>query len=312
VKKQSLTLIALVGASLALASCGGESTPTEAAGSIDSATLSALASTTALTDMKAAIVPSASGSITPPLSGLPTGVGFVGSHSLYPESSIYASCMTATGSDVDGADADDIPSSYREDYDCNEIPIPGHNGTSTMTGYISKQDYDDTKYGILGGYMFDFDLNYDQKFSHENNVGNWSGSWGVVISGNTINLVSTFSSEAGSIPTTGEPASLWKATSNFSTAYTPTNAAAPWQAGSVVFSGFSRFSGTLYDNTLKQSYDLDVTFKIESTGLTYDRAACPASFFQNGTYKLTDGAGNVLAFTYVNCTETRTFNGASI
>lgn len=310
-KKQTLTLLALVGASLALASCGGESDPTEAAGSIDSATLSALATTTAFTDMKKAIVPSASGSITPPLSGLPAGVGFMGSHNLESEGDLYTSCTTTSGSDTDGPDGDGIPSFYREDYNCNEIAIPGHNGTTTMTGYMTKQDYNDTKYGVLGGYMFEFDMSYDQKFPHENNLGNWKGSWGAVLNGNTINLISTFSSEAGSIPTGSEPPSQWKASSNFSTAYTPTNANAPWQAGSLSFSGFSRFSGTLYDSNQKTSYGLDVTFKIESSGLTYDRTACPSSFFQNGTYKLIDGTGNVLAFTYVNCTETRTFNGAS-
>ncbi len=309
-KKRFRTIAFIACAGLGLASCGGESELSEAGGSIDQATLTMLLTTTAFSDLTSSIVPSGTGSISLPVPGLPSGVGSLGLGKLgtMAGQADFGTCTVTSGAKTDGVDGDGVPASYREEFNCFGI-----NGTSDLTGFMQMTDYDDTKHGVAGGYLFEFDITYNDRFGHENNFGVWRGTWGVTTSATQISMTSTYSSEAGSIPTADpDNAERWKVQNNHSTVYTPTDMASPWQAGAMTFSGYSRFSGRLYSQAQATVYPLDVTFRVESSNLTYDRTACPGSFFKDGSFTFSDGAGNRFTYTYVNCVQSRAFNGSAI
>ena len=307
--KRSLVAFACAtGLSFGLVSCGGESELSGAGGQIDATTMAQLLGTTAITDMMAAIVPTGTGDVTLPVQGLPGGIGTFSAFKT--QAATFDACTTTTGSKTTDADTDGVPASYREEYNCSGVSTGA--GVSNLLGHMQVTDSDDTKYGLRGGYNFDFDITYEDVMSHETNYGNWGGTWGASFSGSTYTMASKYFYEAGSTPSDGSPTSAWKASHQFTSSYTADDVAQPWESGTMSMNGFSRFSGSLYDQAMGQSYTLDVTFKIEANGLVYDRTACTDDFFKDGTLTFTDGSGNVFKYEYSNCTATRTFNGTSI
>ncbi|MES2962291.1 MAG: hypothetical protein V4760_00270 [Bdellovibrionota bacterium] len=305
--KNRIAVILVVASSLAVTSCGGESDLTAAGGTIESGALATVLAGTAFTDFKTSITPSGTGGLSIPVSGLPTGTGTL--VALAPTG--FEACTTTSGSATDGADADRVRAFYRQDLNCTDLVF--HGGTNTFTGYYQEKDYDETKYGWAGGFLYDFDMTYKSVYSHETNEGRWKGLWSVVNTGTTITTIGEWFSEGGSTPTaTPAQKSVWRSTNKSSTVLTPTNMATPWQAGSTVINGYFGVTGVIYNSTTSTSYGLDVVFKIESQNLTYDRTTCTTGHYKDGTLSFTDGGGNVLKYTWVSCTETRTFNGTTI
>lgn len=310
--KKSRLVLGLLAAPLAImtVSCG-DSEPAGASGSISSSAMTAVVGTTALSDFTGSLKLSATGSVGLPFSNLPSGVGFMATalgDDVQAQAVSYTSCTTTTGSSTDGADGDSIPLSYRQDYSCYDLP-DGNNGLTTLSGYYSVVDMDDSKYGSLGGYRFTFDFAYDDRMSHETNEGSWKGEFENTISSSSISYSGSYSAMGGSTPTSGVGVSKWTWSANHNTTYTPTSIAQPWAAGTMSVSGFYRISGVIYDSGTSTSHNVDVTFEVTSNSLEYDRTACTTGFYKNGSLRLTDGGGNVLLYNYSNCTQTRQFNG---
>lgn len=289
----------------ALTSCGGNAPGelTEASGSIDAASMKAVIAGSggpvSIASLKTSMKIDA-GTVSPPFT-LPSGMGFTNDE--------YTACTTTTGSTTD-ADGDGIAKGFRSTFDCNNVAMQTGNGTLTRVGYYEEADRDDTKVGWLGGFTtkFEFDSAYD--FSHEYGSYVWAGSWDAQTTATSIAMDYGFTiSSTNAVRATGTESTIEYQT-QWKQAYLFDNATTPWMKGTMSLDGFFRLKGSIdYHNEV---HDVAVVFKVTTDHLLYDRTACPTGFFKSGSMSYTDGSGNVLKYSYNNCVETETFNGAPL
>lgn len=296
---------ALAAAVSMTASCGGRPGLAGASGTVNAAALTALFAGTAMGTQLDGLVFTGTGNVTPPL-GLPAGVGFVASLN---KATNYDPCTVKTGSQTTDADADGIAKFFRQDFNCTSLPA--NPGTYSRVGYFQELDKDDTKHSIQGGFKYEMNFSSDYDAPHELDHSVWRGTWEATVDGATIVMGHDYTLVSDNEQRTGPRLiSKFATQTQWTQTYRPTNLALPWQAGTYSLDGFVRFSGNINHNN--KLVPIDVVFAVKATNLTYDRTACPGGHFRNGFMSFTDGGGNVLKYTYVNCTMTRTFNGQTI
>ena len=305
----------VAGALLGLAACGGEPDLTQAGGNIDQASLNIMKANNAFADFTNQIIPQETGAASPKFGNLPTGVGSLSAEEAQARATGYEDCTTSSGSTADGADGDGIFLSYRQDFNCVGIPVTGDSGTSgtsALTGFFSEIDKDDTLSGDKGGYKWQYDITYAYDLSHEKMGGTFSGLSESTFSGGTLTQNWDYKVAANHTDVATGAKSNWYIKSKWLSMYTGDDPANPYLAGTMTLNGFFGLGGNFYESTSKTDVKLDVVFEISTEGLTYDRAACPTSFWKNGKLTFKDGSGNQYTYTYTNCTVATTFNGATI
>lgn len=291
----------VAGSLLCLASCGGEG-DLEVGGTTDMATVQALLPT--FNSMISSFRLSDSGTV-----GLPSTITLPGGVGVFAETGPdFSGCKKETGSKTEDGDNDGIPRNFRQDFDCSNIA--NGTGKSTQVGHYEVTDKDDTKFGVLGGFKFDFDIAYNDEFAHETNKGGFKGTYEATIAGNALTLDSFFNYEGGSVPTDGQPSSYWKSRNEYTTTYTPEDMLAPWTKGKFKIDGKTGYSGTIYVQQTKTEVPFDFVFKINAD-IEYDKAC--GSYYTNGTFRFTDGSNNVFEYKYAGCgNQSITFNGQPV
>lgn len=297
--------LVMIASALALStvSCGGGEDALDAAGGeVSAAAIPLLIASQGFTSFKSGLVPQSAGAITPP--GLGGVVPFAGGAGIMAGDPLYTPCTTTEGSDTDGPDNDGIPLNYVVRFNCEGVADMA--ALRTMVGTYTATDKDDTVYGIKGGYKFEYDIvQKGEYFVGRQYEAGWSGLWEATSTASTITLDHDFNVKVGEDLEDAAKATSIAFRSKFTTVYTPTNMAMPFAAGAMKLSGFYRVSGTLSDNT--NSAGISVAFELSSEGLEYGGCG-----LKEGSFTLTDGSGNKVVYSYVNCVETRTFNGQAI
>lgn len=301
--KQLKTVSILAAAlSLGLTSCGGEAELDAAGGQVAPAAAALLVADPAFTAMLGKIAPQANGTIAAP--GLGGVVGLTEAGLL---ANPFDACTTEEGSKTDGADLDGIPVNFVQKFNCEGITDGA--AERAMTGSYTVQDKDDTKYGVEGGFKFAYDVRQSGRyFVGRTYEAIWSGLWEATTTANGFALVNEYTIKSGEDLESPDIATGISARSKFTTTYTPDNMAQPFQSGAIEMSGFYRVTGVMTPpNQTTPRYDLEVSFEISSSGLTY--AACG---LKDGTFTFTDGAGNKIVYTYTNCALVRQYNGQTL
>lgn len=280
-----------------------------ASGHVDETTVKALLKTPAFHDFLASFKLQGDGKIRLPFSEVPEGIGVLqdGESSSAPD---LRACMSVTGSPKDGEDRDGIPLLYRQDFDC--YGISNASGKSDIVGYYQVVDKDDTKYGVLGGFAFNFNIAFNEDWPKQKNQGALSGKIDVTPEGETFVFERAYSYEIG-INSTEKPeiSGYLKLQNQMATVYAPKNIAKPWASGSMKTSGYCGFTAAFYNSAAQSSQPLSFVFEVEMN-VDYDLDKCGSSFFKNGSMQFVDGYGNVLAYNFKDCVPDVTFNGKSL
>ena len=305
----------VAGALLGLAACGGEADLTQAGGNIDQASLNIMKTNNAFQDFTNQIIPQETGTASPKFGSFPTGVGSLSAEEAQAQRTGYEDCSTTSGSTADGTDGDGIFLSYRQDFNCENIPVTGDSGgtgTTSLVGFFSETDKDDTLIGDKGGYKWEYDVKYAYDFSHEKGSGTYTGLSESTVSGGTLTQKYDYKVANTHTDTASGMASNWYIKGKWLSSYTGDDPTNPYLSGSMTLNGFFGLGGNFYESTSKTDVKLDVVFEISTEGLTYDKTACPTSFWKNGKLTFKDGSGNQYTYTYTNCTVATTFNGSTI
>ena len=294
--------------SFVLTSCGGEPELDAAAGQLAPGAAAVLVADPAFTALVGKLAPQTNGAIQAP--GVGGVVGFVddgaGVGGLAVDAG-YAGCTTTDGSNVDGADADGIPLSLTQTFNCEGI-VDGA-ASRAMKGTYSVVDNDDTKYGMLGGYKFSYDVRQSGRyFTGREYESVWSGLWESIVTATGVTMNSEYTIKTGENLESPDVATSLAARSKFTTVYTPTDMNQPLAAGSVAMSGYYRVTGVATpQGQTTPRYDFEVSFEISSSNLTYDTCG-----LKDGSFTFTDGGGNKLTYTYANCVVVKQFNGDTL
>lgn len=295
-------LLIMAASIAALTSCGGGAPGelTEASGSIDAASMKAVIAgaggSVSIASLKSSMKIDA-GAVSPPFS-LPGGIGLLDD---------YANCTTTTGSTTD-ADSDGIAKGFKRTFDCDSVPVSL--GTVSRKGTYEEADKDETKSGWLGGFSTKFEFSDIYDASHEYNESVWSGTWEATTGTSSISLDYGFTISNKNIVHSTGTESAFEYQTQWTQSYAFEDAASPWMKGTMSLDGFFRLTGSIdYHNQL---HDVAVVFKVTTDHLVYDRTACPVGFFKSGSMSYIDGSGNELKYSYNNCVETETFNGAAL
>lgn len=301
--------MAAVTAGLMLGSCGGNGGDlTAATGSVDQAAMASLlaSSATMFTDAMNSMKFDGSTDVALPFSGLNASVG---AQSLSQSAGTFDACTVKSGSKAD-ADSDGVAVGFRQDFNCNNIPHG--NALMTLSGFYSEIDLDDTKFGMAGGFEFEFEFEDIYQASHETNTGRWQGFWTMKNTATAMTTESKFTAVSSSVPT--DPAdglSDFEWQSDWKSSHFPEDMAAPWQKGVYKNSGFFRVTGA-YTDQQKKRHEINVVFRVETKDLSYDRTACGTTFFKDGSLSYFDAEGNEFKYSFSGCTMTRTFNGQTL
>lgn len=290
-------------AALAMTSCGGEAELDGPAGSLSGAAVPTVISSQGFTAFLATLAPQQAGAIQAPGLGGVVQMNEVGGLAVDP----YAPCTTTEGSNTDGADGDSIPLNYIVRFNCDSVSDQA--ALRSMTGTYTVNDKDDTKYGIQGGFKFSYDINQNgQYYVGRKYDSGWSGTWEATPTASTITLANDYTLRYGENLESPDLARSVSARSKFTTVYKPADMNQPFQAGAMNLSGFYRMSGVLTpDGQTSPRYEVDVSFEISSSGLEYGNCG-----LKEGSFTMTDGAGNRLVYTYQNCVLTKQFNGQNV
>jgi len=296
------SILACVSA-LALTSCGGEAELDGPAGSLSGAAVPTVISSQGFTAFLATLAPQTAGTIQAPGLGGVVQMNEVGGLAVDP----YEACTSKEGSSTDGADADGIPLNYVLRFNCNSVADAA--ALRSMTGSYTVNDKDDTKYGLLGGFKFSYDITQSGQYyvGRQYDTG-WTGTWEATPTATTITLQNDYTLRYGENLESPDLARSVSARSKFTTVYTPVDMAQPFTAGVMRLSGYYRMSGVLTpDGQTSPRYDVDVAFELSSSDLEYGNCG-----LKEGSFTMIDGAGNRLVYTYQNCVLTKQFNGQNI
>lgn len=298
-KIKSISILASI-AALAMTSCGGEAELNGPAGSVSAAAVPAMVGSQGFTAFLGSLEPQTAGAISPP--GLGGVIPLEGAAGLAED--IYSACTSVEGSPTDGADGDGIPLNYKLRFNCDSVADLA--ALRTMIGTYTVTDKNDNAYGVLGGFKFSYDiLQRGQYFVGRMYEAAWSGNWEATTTATSVTLSNDYTIRAGEDLDKPDMKQVIDSRSKFDSVYTPVDIALPFQAGTVTLSGLYRFSGSFVPQGDTTRYDIEVAFEISSSGLEYGANGR----FKEGSFTLTDGAGNRLVYTYQNFNRTVQFNG---
>lgn len=307
-----IKLMTVVAGLTVLSSCGGDGGDlTDASGSVDQAMMVSLLASgaTMFTDSMGSFKFDGGGQVSLPFSNLDASIGQKNVQQTAAGGGSFDSCTTKSGNKTD-ADNDGIAVSYRQDFNCNGVSDGG--ALVSQVGFYSEKDLDDAKFGMRGGFEYEFEIRNVYEVAHETNTGAWRGLWSLRRTGSTYETESKYTAVSSNVPTdptNGLADFEWQST--WKTVHTPEDMDSPWLKGKFKNDGFFRVTGKYTDNQ-KRLHEINVVFRVETKDLVYDRNACGGGFFKDGSYSYFDASGNEFKFSYTNCTEKKTFNGQDI
>lgn len=199
-------------------------------------------------------------------------------------------CYSETGSDVD-ADKDGIPASSVISFDCSS----SENGFSySYKGKITFADNNDAD--PKSGYSVKIE-NYEISFNNKGDIFKLSMNldFSMIVTATSYTAKYTFDFETSGTDASG------KIGFDYTYTYTPDNAADPFAAGTLSFTG---------NMTFTEGSDT-VSLTSSSTGVHFSES-CKTGF-DSGTVNYADNAGNTLKVTFNACDKvTVSYNGSAV
>lgn len=210
-------------------------------------------------------------------------------------------CETSTPATTTDADSDGIALTKTSTFNCTDKTVGSYK--YTRQGSYTVTDLDDTTAGLMGGIKVDYELgkyNYTDLTNNTVLDNSYEGTWN--FKPNASGGVSSTSSFEGS--TRGTYTGLSFAV-EYDYSYTwdwsmvPTSTAAPWDAGTMNFSGTYSMSGTFSHESsggVHSAYTGSFVVKHYSKNLIYDKNC--TKYFSSGTVYVDDYNSNVLEIRY--------------
>jgi len=224
-------------------------------------------------------------------------------------SGFFDSCSTISPNPLVDGDGDNIPLEKRVFFTCNDASLPGHTGLYfDLTGNAHIVDKDDSKSG--GGYRYEYNniVGGSHNSDNTNNESySYNGLWELTGDATSWSYNSNFQGSSSSVDTR---AGTYSSTYGSTWAHTliADDASDPGKSGSITMNGYYGYS---VSNSADPSQDASFVLGIKSTDLKYKRDSC-GTYYESGSYELTDAANNVLKITFSSCARTCTFNGSTI
>ncbi|MBX2988608.1 MAG: hypothetical protein KF802_11990 [Bdellovibrionaceae bacterium] len=244
-----------------------------------------------------------------PTVGVPAGIG-----SLVVDP--FAACKTAVINQSQDGDSDSIYDHMKWQYDCSGLDNGG-GGIKAVKGTYEVIDSDPTVKSVDGGgYVMNFNLN---EVSETPPTHYFDTSWIGTI--RRANLGGVLVDEADfKYVVKGKEHGVkldWSWRTQSRGEITPADMAHPYNKGTQSFKGFYQMKGDVgTDTNLVQLPPVDVTYKIEADGIKYEDTGTSGcvGYYNAGSYKFTDGQGNVLSIDYActNPSVTYKYNGEAI
>lgn len=294
--------VLLIGFTLPLLSCNGENELNAAGGNIDQATLQAVLGDAQVKGSFDNLISALAFDDSTPVNA-PAGIA---GELVAMSTDHFKSCTTETGSKTEDADSDGIPAEYSQKYNCKNV----QNGQvdETQIGHFRVQDKDESKFGYLGGFLYDFDFYHNNLQSHEESEFGYSGTWEMTPAAQSLSLNNKYQFWVIGRHFDGSFDVNFKVQNNWKADYKPSDMSQPWMAGKVNIKGYFGVSGRIAVQA-NEHYDVKVAFEVEGKDLVYNKTACPSGYIQSGELTLKDASNNSITYSYDNCTQTLYYNG---
>jgi hypothetical protein len=292
-------------AACSLASCGGEPGLTSLnrpAGTVTAAQAAVLAGGTTLTNFIGNARPDQKPNFGGPVRGNDRNM----SDPFDSRDADFDSCASVTAADQTDNDGDGIKMHIAAKFNC--VGIAGEsNNTFDLVGSFEQKDLDDSQDWALGGYLFNYNLNFKNTTDASNTlIFRFKGFFSAENTGTMLTQTSNFYYGGSGIHNGVELDYLWQG--DYEASFTPTSMASPYADGTANFSGGFKVKGDFSHGT--NSATLDVVFGILGENLVYD-STC-SNYYRSGSVSFTDGSSNVIMYTYNCTTAVATYNGTTL